>query len=182
MEEQKKTDREDKRGDSSSCDRCPGGVCYEHYCGFHRHHSWRVLKIIVVLFAVGIAFAAGAAIGKLSILRYGVMGYGANLSGDYSGMYGMMSRLGTGRFMMGGWNSDDYTRVLGSITKIDGNKITISDNGGAEKVVVSQSNTSITSAGKEIGLSSLKIGETLSAAGTVQGGQFMASWIEVTAN
>jgi len=53
------------------------------------------------------------------------------------------------------------TRLFGVVTKIDGNKITVLDNGAKEQTFISQPETTIITATGEVGLSALKAGQNV---------------------
>lgn len=67
-----------------------------------------------------------------------------------------------GAGMMKGWgrsdDRSDVVRVYGTISKVEGNLITIVNNGAKEQVVVSAADTVIMSSSTEVGLSALKVG------------------------
>lgn len=67
---------------------------------------------------------------------------------------------GTG--MVKGWGKSDdrsdVVRVYGTISKVEGNLITIMNNGAKEQIVVSAVDTVIMSSSTEVGLSALKVG------------------------
>ena len=61
--------------------------------------------------------------------------------------------------MMKGWGREDKTdvvRIFGTIVKVDGNMVTVLNNGAKEQVVVSTADTVIMSSSTEVGLSALK--------------------------
>lgn len=100
---------------------------------------------------------------------------------DGRGYYGQMMRggYGPGYGMMGRWNSAGQT--FGIITKIEGNKITISDNGNKEQPILSQAQTSILSSnGSSLSLKDLKVGQKVAVSGSAgSDGSIQASIIEV---
>ena len=59
------------------------------------------------------------------------------------------------------------SRIFGTITAIDGNKITIYDNGGTDQPVLSLAGTIITSGGKEVGLKTLAAGDNIVVQGAM---------------
>lgn len=176
---------------------------HDHSCGMHGfcgHKKRRWLRCLIWLIIVWLVFSAGYSLGKAKVyLQYGIFGSGAS----YGMPYGMMGQGNTFlwqgmRGMMfggddinesGGWgmmnrwigrtqNSAVY--LFGAITKIDGNKITLVDNGGKEQVVVTASDTVIYGASGEISLSSLKAGQSIRAGGaTNKDGQLSAKEIRV---
>jgi hypothetical protein len=58
-------------------------------------------------------------------------------------------------------------RMFGAVTKVEGNLITIMNNGAAEQVVVSQADTIIMSSSTEVGLAALKAGQNIVVAGVM---------------
>jgi len=71
--------------------------------------------------------------------------------------FGMMG------FEKGKWGEEgkDMVKLFGVITKIEGNKITVLDNGAQEQTLLSQPETTIMTATGEVGLSALKAGQNV---------------------
>ncbi len=69
--------------------------------------------------------------------------------------------------------------VFGSVTKVDGTKITVMDNGAKEQVVVSTSATVIYTSTGEAALSSLKAGQTVYVVAVTNNNQMEAKTIRV---
>jgi hypothetical protein len=71
--------------------------------------------------------------------------------------FGMMG------FEKGRWGEEgkDMVKLFGVITKIEGNKITVLDNGAKEQAFLSQPETTIMTATGEVGLSTLKAGQNV---------------------
>lgn len=62
---------------------------------------------------------------------------------------------------------DDATNLFGVVTKVEKNLITLLDNSSNEQVVVSLSSTTIVAATGEVGLASIKEGQSLKIVGTM---------------
>lgn len=160
-------------------------------CGskWHCHRRGRPFKFLVLVLVILFIFVLGYGLGKVKMaIKYGVFGSGTYLGSEW-GMMGsnyfgnsMMSRGEWG--MMSNWLGKDQkgaVKVFGTISKIDGNKITVLDNGGKEKIVLSVSETRIFSSSAEIGLAALKAGWSVSAVGSLdKDGQLQAKYISIT--
>jgi hypothetical protein len=112
------------------------------------------------------------------------VGLERQMHGSGPGEIGVMPRMRFAPGMMGegrfGQLSTSTARLSGTIAKIEGNKITVNDNSGNPSIVISQSDTLISTNGGEINLSALKIGQTLIAYGTKDAnGQLQAQRIFV---
>lgn len=147
--------------------RCQGGWCKMHCKGGIFRGLLRALFTLVILAAI---FTAGAMVGAIKVIRY---------SGNFPDI--MQPLGGMVRYGMINWNGDDWkagTKIFGVITKIEGNKITVTDNGGKDAVIISTSGTVIVSGRDEIALGALKVGQTVNAAGSLnKDGQLEAKWI-----
>jgi hypothetical protein len=159
--------------------------CYGH-CHGRKNRCLRItIRIVIAILVLGIVFSAGFALGKASsFFRYGIVGRDGQTDTSnvrYQMMNGDFGKVGV--FMMGKWraeNKEGASRIFGSILKIEGAKITISDNGGKEQVVLSGSDTVIMTQSGEISLSNLKAGQTLTAFGKFnKDNQFEAETISV---
>ncbi len=160
-----------------------GYSCGVHgFCG-HKKRWW--LRCVIWLIVLWLVFSAGYGLGKIKgYLRYGVFGYGTGMSAPYGmmGQNGISSWQGMRSMMFGNDNGDENkgwgmmrrwfgsaqnnaVYVFGAITKTDGNKITIIDNGGKEQIVILGSDTVIYSASDEMSLSALKAGQSIRAGG-----------------
>lgn len=65
--------------------------------------------------------------------------------------------------LFGDYEDKEMTKLFGTITKIEGNKITILDNSAKEAVVISESTTTIINSTGEISLSKLQVGQNIAA-------------------
>lgn len=74
---------------------------------------------------------------------------------------------GRGNMMLKYKKEDDSTNLFGVVSKVEKNLITIMDNSSNEQVVVSLSGTTIVSATGEVGLASIKEGQSLKVVGTM---------------
>jgi len=170
------------------------GQCCGHG-GKHIGHC--IAKAAILLLVLTLVFAAGIGIGKHA---GGREGFGKNKGFGYNGAFGgcglsrenndygfgmMKSGNREGRLgMMGRWfgNNNEKassTEVVGSITKIDGNKITILNNGNAEQVVVSTADTQIMAKTGLAGLKDLKTGQSIDAVGINKDNQIEAKLIRI---
>ncbi len=138
--------------------------------GSHCHGAWRVGRFLMWGVILVVVFALGVFRGAAGTARYFSGFPGCAISGQV----GMMGGYGYGgwsrgaSWMMGGYDRDEASqKVFGAITSIDGNKITVSDNGGNQISVFSTSNTTITLQGEEVGLNSLKIGQSVGVLGVL---------------
>ncbi len=138
--------------------------------GSHCHGGWRIGRFLMWAVILVVVFTLGVFRGAASTARYfgGFPGY------SVSGPIGMMGGYGYNgwtrgvSWMMGGYGRQENSqKVFGSITSIDGNKITISDNGGNQVVVLSTPNTTITLQNEEVALSALKVGQNIGVLGVL---------------
>ena len=169
--------------------------------------SWvRILIKIVVLLMVlsivgSIGFAMGARMGagrrnisatfgarqmggqQNTQVEYKAMGQVGNTEQDGQGV--TVSRLSNGVGFSGAPEMPGLklNRLFGSITKIDGNKITVLDNGATNQTVVSSSSTIILMPTGEVTLSALKAGQNIECAGSMsKDGTFDAKSIQLIAS
>lgn len=154
MEHKMMDEEECKCGSSNS--NCAAGPC-----GNRRRRCW-VMRFVMLLLIVSLAFGCGA-----SFARH-------RLAGGYGDRYGMMGgRYGGG--MMGGWFDRDgergerngVTQVFGTISKVEGNKITLRNNEAKDQMVLSLATTVIVANGTEVPLSSLKADQNVVVMGAV---------------
>lgn len=121
---------------------------------------YRVLKLFLVVAVLLLVFSAGAA--SVVVGRGGRSGVG--MRGWNTGMMkgvpeeGMMARDGVYPT-----TAVLYKRMFGTITKIEGNMITVADNAAMQDVLLSKQQTIIVANGAEIGLSGLKVGQNIVA-------------------
>jgi hypothetical protein len=142
------------------------------HCGGRHHGVWRLLRLLVVLLLIALAFLAGA---HAATRRFGA-GYG--MMGGSSMMSGRGGTMGWGQGA--GRGGPAMTQVFGTISQIAGPVITVTDNGGKTQTVVSQSNTVIAIGNQEITLASLKTGQTISAVGILDtDGRLQAQMIQL---
>lgn len=158
------------------------------YCkdkhGWHgyRHKGFRLAKLLAPLLFIAVIFSIGF-----------VSGNWRGAKRFNSGYYPMMGRAGgmMGAYridnlsyptMMKGWrdiNRENATEIFGAVSKIEGTKITVVDNGNQEKIINSVSGTKIISASGQVGLSVLKTGQNVSAVGKLENNQLQASLIRI---
>ncbi len=138
------------------------------YC-CRKNTVWNVvLKLFLGVALFMLVFCMGAA----SVVRMTRGRMVHNEAGGY-----MMGAPGQGMMsgnMEMGWSDDrgmtrtmtrmdtiEWKRLFGSITKIEGNKITILNNAAEEQMVMSMQDTIIGLAGNEVGLGALKVGQNV---------------------
>ena len=94
----------------------------------------------------------------------------------------MMGSDGSGDWNIFNWSdSDAKDQIFGTVSHIEGNKITITDNGGKDRIVFSGSNTVIMLGGEVIGLLTLAEGQSITAFGTLtKDGELAARAIRVS--
>jgi|GEM_PF-1344893 len=166
-----KKNHEEKCCSDTGKDCCGSGKCCSHpvmHC---------IIKTIIILIILGLIGMAGFSCGaRLSKFKYGSYGMMNPVSFDNKTSTfgpGMMNNFGGYGFAkhMNFWGDDEKegkdgrTQLFGLVTKVEGNKITVTDNGGKEQVVLSQSSTTILNSIGEVGLQSIKVGQGLSVAG-----------------
>lgn len=166
---------QDKASDS---DCCKGG----HGWHGHRHKGFRLVKLLALLLFIAVIFGIGF-----------VSGSWRGAKRLNSGFYPMMGRvggmMGVGRgdnfsyptVMKNGWNINrgNATEIFGAVSKIEGTKITVLDNGNQEKVINSVSDTRIISVSGQASLSALKTGQNISAIGKLDNNQLQASLLRI---
>lgn len=143
---------------------------------------------------LGAVFCLGARMGmkRSYMMKGGMMGsdnvmYMRGMSGEMMpgerGMMGMkvmkMEHM-RGMDMMANENASGTTSVFGSISKIEGNKFTVKDNGAVDHAVISESATTIMASTGETSLASLKVGQTVEVRGMMaEGGALTAKMVRV---
>lgn len=167
-------------GDCADCNMCANdkncghGMC----CRAHgRRGCWGwFFKFFIGLLVLAAVFSAGMLVGAVKVMRYSESG----LIGGPAGMMGLRGVINSGwNSMMGGARQGQIS-AFGTITKVEGNKITFTDNGNKEGVVLSMTGTTIISDGSVATLSEIKSGQTLSAYGNLNAkSELEATWIEV---
>ncbi len=153
----------------------------------------RVLKVFIGIVLVMCIFLCGVACGaKLASMHQRFASFTVGQQGKgvmVAGMAGerMMVRKGDSMHFMQlqpvwkgeGTMASGTVRLVGSISKIDGNKITVLDNGAKAQVVMSQAITMIRAATGMISLTNLKVGENVIVMGvTAEDGSVTARSIE----
>jgi len=166
---------------SGDCEDCK--ICGQNkYCecgncvGYRRGGCWRwVFRVIFWILILTFVFSAGMLAGAVKVLRYE--------NSPTGGPFGMMN---LGGMLDYGWNqlrsvsSDGGIGVFGTVTKVSGNEITLTDNGNKEKSVLSTSATTIISAGEVSTLGEIKEGQTIYTYGSLNDkNQIEATWISV---
>ena len=152
------------------------------YCAHcHHHHNpwWRLVKTFFGAFIVLLALLVGIGIGQKAELyrlsgKPGMMNFAwknptAGAANSWSGLPPMMyinangsasaapAPSGAPLMLTGRAPLTSGQRVAGVITKIDGNKITLTDNGGGTQVVYTSASTVISNSTVEMPLASLKV-------------------------
>ncbi|MGE5298281.1 MAG: DUF5666 domain-containing protein [Acidobacteriaceae bacterium] len=139
----------------------PRGVGEKEYHYFHhRRTGLRIILAVLIGFLIlFVGMAIGGKFGRYNRGGYSV-GYGPGMmgrhfdNGGFGGYGGMGKRLG----MNNG--------IFGTISNIQGNKITITNNSGQQQDVITQSTTLIIENGSQIGLNGLKSGQNIIVSGT----------------
>ncbi|MFA6992030.1 MAG: hypothetical protein WC269_01965 [Candidatus Gracilibacteria bacterium] len=135
---------------------CCGSCCGSHHGhGMHRAF-WIIIRVLIILLVLWAVF--GFFFGHM--WNYGRFGY------DKFGYNGMGYNMMNGGYNMMGWYDDDDSGSrnglsFGTITKIDGNKITVLNNANAEVTFATGASTVIYSSTGEIGLAGLKVGQNI---------------------
>jgi hypothetical protein len=169
---------------------CRQSCC--HYWG-KLSKFWKIfvsVVIVLVIFVAGIGVGVrcghfrekgwGHEKGQFVMMGYYEMNGRGKQRGYPFAQPGMMGRV---------WNQNPANgipqlgqdQLSGTITKIEGNRITITDNAGKEQVILSQSDTSIKSSTGPVSLTNLKTGANITAVGTLNATtkQLEAKWINV---
>jgi hypothetical protein len=133
-----------------------------------KHASWRgifrgllVVFIMLVLFWTLLA-VAGVMVavkgGKYIAENFGSCGYRNGTTETYNGYGpGMMGRYYNNNGSVN--NVVKPVTIAGTVSKIDGNKITVVDNSNTEQVIESTADTIITKGNKETGINTIKVGQ-----------------------
>lgn len=143
-------------------------------CGGHhgRKCSW-IFRVVAIFFIIGLVTIAVGVSRHRAGNEFGEQG---RLNGRYSMMNGFQTRNFQGLNnqqggMMARFLNDsekgNLNQVFGVITKIEGNKITTLDNGAKEQVILSTSNTVISTVNGNVGLKALKLDQNIGAQGVL---------------
>lgn len=148
-----------------------------------RRSSWWsiLLKVILALFALGMVFLGGLCCG-LAISRlhprmggnlyqqearpFGTTMFRAPMheqEWDFEKRLFRREEVREDRELK---NTTSTVQFFGSITRIEGGRITILNNGAQEQAILSQADTVISAQGKAVGISQIVVGQTMSGAGT----------------
>jgi len=168
-----------KKETANCCDTksgcCSSGCCGSKCCNHSAMHC--IIKTIIIVIIIGLVIGAGHAAFRKFGRSYGTGYYGmmsqiSTVDGKTAYGPGMMTNFGGCEFgkYMKFWGDDENeknkaTKLFGLVTKVEGNKITVLDNGGKEQVVLSLSSTTIFNSIGEIGIASIKEGQGLSVMG-----------------
>lgn len=120
--------------------------------------------IIIFVAILGMACGARLALYGGNWNRSGMMNW-ARYNTDSSEKNNF--QYGRGKMMLNYNKADDLTNLFGVVSRVEKNLITILDNSSNEQVVVSLSSTTIVSATGEVGLASIKEGQSLKVVGTL---------------
>jgi len=138
-------------------------------------HGWcHAVKWLIWLAVLATVFVFGMSSGAMKTARY--YGYNSGSGSVWGLRSGMMNGFGYGAqsvgksWMMGGYDRDaasNLQKAFGSITSIEGNKITLTDNGGGAVAVLSTANTTILAGQEEVSLNALASGQDIRVVGTM---------------
>ena len=106
------------------------------------------------------SFACGVRFGKFG---HGMMGFNTPVAPGTQTAVLSNVELDKQMKLFGDYEDKEMTKLFGTITKIEGNKITILDNSAKEAVVISESTTTIINSTGEISLSKLQVGQNIAA-------------------
>ncbi len=166
MDSQMNSQKENLEQDEKKRSRCCSG--------WHGHFWLKIIglaAILIIIAAFVSLFARVHRFGKFE--REGGPGYPMIENYGYKTVKPVMfGRLGLNRE-----NGKNSSQIFGKITKIEGNKITVSDNGGKDQAIFSQSNTNIIASGTEISIQDLKPGQNINALGTLNKDNTLAAQI-----
>ena len=165
---------------------CAGGCCSRPSAS---RYVLRGLLAVVVLFTV---FSIGLSIGaKMALHRMGMGGRSSMMRMEERRIVpgGRMEMKGDVLLMRGDHEMPGMMRdpqsdagmasIFGSIVAVDGNRITLKDNGNDNQVVLSQADTMITSGGALVTLGGLRVGQNVLVMGMKEGEQVKARTIKV---
>lgn len=144
----------------------------------------RIMKVLVGSVVVVSLFVCGMVVGAKMVLvrqqfsvlrstnqagRINMMNFDDVARGRTSFVLsrdGMMNQgYGMGMYAAADTVASGTVRILGSVSKIDGNKITIVDNAAKNQVIMSQATTMIRSSAGVLSLLGLKVGQTVIVTG-----------------
>ncbi len=157
---------------NSSC--CSSGCCSGGSC--HGHHVVRIIcKVVTVLIVLGLI---------CGMARFAMFEHGGKFCGATNAPVQQMMKYHNGGCdgWLGGDRDEKTTKLFGTITKVEGNKITLTDNAAKEQVVYTQSNTTITNTTTLIGLTGLKAGQNVLYTGATdpaKAGKFIVTLMAV---
>ncbi len=134
--------------------RCSNGCCRTNSSMWYK-----LLKLFLVVAVFLLIFCLGAA--SVVHMSGGVHRKVVGSTKMYP-VSGAMMDWSDGRGMkMEKKEATSWQRMFGTITKIEGNNLTLLDNAAAETVVMSTQDTIIIQAGAEVGLATLKVGQNV---------------------
>ena len=143
---------------------CCGGIC--KCCKCFKHPIVRIIfKIVFILIIVALiclAFSRGFHHGRFgNEMKFG----GCGMMNSQTVPAVTCAGAGMMGFEKGVWGEEkegkDMAKLFGVITKVEGNKITVLDNGAKEQTFLSQPETTIMTSAGEVGLSALKAGQNV---------------------
>lgn len=155
---------------------------HDNCCCRHSHHSpfKRLIKVtafvVVILFSMLIGIAVGIkgdrfqTVAGNKIMKFSAQGVPGNM------MYIKSQGVAPGEMMKFDSNT---TRVAGTITEIDGNRITLTDNGNVSQTIYTTAGTIISSKDGEVPLSSLKAKQFIVSFVSTLDGTVTAQRIEI---
>lgn len=158
--------------------------CCKNGRGWHGHRpkGFWLAKLLVFLLFIAVIFGIGFASGNWRGAKRFNGGY-YPMMGRFSGMMGAYHNNNFSYpTIMKGWRNisqENTAEIFGAVSKIEGTKITVIDNGNQEKIINSVSDTKIVSAGGQVGISALKTEQNISAVGKLDNNQLQAVLIRI---
>lgn len=159
------------------------GCCSDNSLSHFLMKIFFILVVIILIFMLGMC--AGIKLSHLKSARGitktfnmgALVSSGSYAVGDFATEPDMLVDF-VGQGCLSGKQA--VNRLFGTITGIEGNKITILDNANQKRIVLSQADTIITASGIEMGLSTLEVEQNIIVFGSLdKDGQLLAKIISL---